>query len=111
MPQDGEIDLKEVKAKYSLGDITLVDSREINYANEARLYFEISLAIGLMLLGSVITEYNQTYLVVAIIFIGFGLINLVRYILKTNKLDTTTKSPVDNGLNKNLQDIINETED
>jgi len=88
MPQDGEIDLKEVKARYSLQDITLVDSREIDYANEARLYAEIGFAVGLTFLGAILTEFNQTFVIVSGVFLLFGIINAGRYIYKLKKIQT-----------------------
>lgn len=86
MSQDGEIDLKEVKARYSLQDITLVDSREIDYANEARLYAEIGFAISLTFLGAILTTFNDTFAVVGGIFFLFGIVNAIRYIIKVKKI-------------------------
>lgn len=86
MPQDGEIDLNEVKAKYSLQDITLVDSREIDYANEARLYAEIGFAVGLTFLGAILTEFNNTFAIVGGIFLLFGIVNAIRYLMKVRKI-------------------------
>lgn len=79
MPQDGEINLTEVKAQYSVKDIKFVDSRELDFANEFRLTFEISFGVGLTLLGVVITDFNWILLVTAIIFLGFGILNIFRY--------------------------------
>lgn len=86
MPQDGEIDLNEVKARYSLQDITLVDSREIDYANEARLYAEIGFAVGLTFLGAILTEFNKIFLIVGGIFLLFGIANAIRYLFKVRKI-------------------------
>lgn len=86
MPQDGEIDLNAVKARYSLQDITLVDSREIDYANEARLYAEIGLAVGLTFLGAILTEFNKTFAIVGGIFLLFGVVNSIRYVFKVKKI-------------------------
>lgn len=86
MPQDGEIDLNELKAKYSLPDITLVDSRDIDYANEARLYGEIGFAVGLTFLGVILTDFDKTYAIVGGIFMLFGLINAIRYLYKHKKI-------------------------
>lgn len=79
MPQDGEINLTEVKAQYSVKDIKFIDSREIDFANEFRLTFEISFGIGLTLLGAVITNFNWILLTTTIIFLGFGTVNIFRY--------------------------------
>ena len=86
MPQDGEIDLNELKARYSLQDVTLVDSREIDYANEARLYAEIGLAISLTFLGAILTEYDNTFAIVGGVFFLFGITNAIRYLVKVNKI-------------------------
>ena len=86
MPQDGEIDLKEVKDRYSLQDITLVDSREIDYANEARLYAEIGFAVGLTFLGAILTEFNNTFAIVGSILLLFGIVNVIRYVVKVKKI-------------------------
>jgi len=86
MPQDGGIDLNEVKARYSLQDITLVDSREIDYANEARLYAEIGFAVGLTFLGAILSEPNNTFAIVAGIFLLFGIVNAIRYLIKVKKI-------------------------
>jgi hypothetical protein len=79
MPQDGEINLKEVKAKYSVKDIEFIDSRELDFANEFRLSFEISFAIGLTVLGATITNFNWILLAVTVIFLAYGFFNLFRY--------------------------------
>lgn len=85
MPQDGEINLSEVKAKYSVEDIKFIDSRELDFANEFRLTFEISFGVGLTLLGGVITNFSWTLLIIVIIFLGFGLFNIFRYMKKIKK--------------------------
>jgi len=84
MPQDGEINLTEVKAQYSVKDIKFVDSRELDFANEFRLTFEISFGVGLTLLGVVITNFDVMLLITMIIFLGFGIFNIVRYKNKFN---------------------------
>ncbi|MFA6991996.1 MAG: hypothetical protein WC269_01790 [Candidatus Gracilibacteria bacterium] len=90
MPQNGEIDLNEVKAKYSLQDITLVDSREIDYANEARLYAEIGFAIGLTFSGAILTEFNWVFAIAGGVFLLFGLINAIRYLFKLKKIKSVS---------------------
>lgn len=79
MSQDGAINLKAVKATYSFDDIELVDKRELEFASEFRLTYEISTGIGLALLGNVVSNFNWYILVTTIIFLGFGIINFFRY--------------------------------
>lgn len=79
MPQNGEINLNEVKATYSVEDLVFVDRREVDLANEFRLTFEISFGIGLTLLGALLSEFDWRLLITAIIFLGFGLLNVSRY--------------------------------
>jgi len=86
MPQDGEINLTEVKAQYSVKDIRFVDSRELDFANEFRLTFEISFGVGLTLLGVVITNFNWIFLITTIIFLVFGFVNIFRYRKKYNEV-------------------------
>lgn len=86
MPQDGEIDLKEVKAKYSIKDIRFVDNREIDFANEFRLTFEISFGIVLLLLGPVLTNFNWIFLITAIVFLSYGSFSLFRYNKKCKEI-------------------------
>ena len=86
MAQDGEINLGEVKASYSIEDIMLVDMRELSFVNESRLYYEISFAIGLTLVGSILGNFSLERSVVSAIFLGFGIYNLVRYIMGSNKI-------------------------
>lgn len=107
MAQDGEIDLNEVKARYSLKDITLVDSREVNFANETRLTFEISFAIGLTLLGSLINEYSQVLAITSGVFLLFGAIFLLRYALKIREIRIISpKSELSEEEQKNILDIL-----
>jgi hypothetical protein len=96
MSQDGEINLREVKARYSLADITLVDSREIDFANEARLYSELGFAVSLTFLGAILTEYNNLFAIVGAVFFVFGVINTIRYLIKVNNIKLTIKSQSSN---------------
>lgn len=90
MSQNGEINLSEVKAKYSIKDINFVDCREVDFANEFRLTSEISFAIGLTLLGSLITNFNFILLLITVAFILFGVISMYRYIKKHAKIKPDT---------------------
>lgn len=94
MAQDGEINLKEVKAKYSVKDIKFVDSRELDFANEFRTTFEVSFSIGLTLLGIVIKDFDWILFSVMIIFLFFGAFNYKRYLKKQKeiKIDDLTAS-------------------
>ena len=82
MPQDGEINLKAVKAKYSVQDIVFVDAREIDFADEFRLTAEFSGAIGFSFLGAAVTAKENWLWVITAVFIGFSLVSSVRYLLK-----------------------------
>jgi len=88
MAQDGEIDLSAVKARYSVKDIILVDSREIDFVNEYRLSYEISFAIGLTLLGCVISNFDWILLITTLIFLLFGFVNLGRFLIKQKQMKT-----------------------
>lgn len=91
MPQNGEINLSEVKARYSVDDVVFVDIRELNSANDARLYYEISLAIGLTILGAVVTEFSWELCLTSAVFLVFGLFNLIKYLKKCRQMTTTKK--------------------
>jgi len=86
MSQNGEINLSEVKAKYSIKDINFVDSRELYFANEFRLTSEISNGIGLTLLGVIITDFNWIFFTTTVIFLAFGFFNIFRYKKKINDI-------------------------
>lgn len=86
MAQDGEINLGEVKASYSIEDIMLVDMRELSFVNESRLYYEISFGIGLTIIGSIMENFDMQRLIVSCIFLLFGIYNLIRYIIGSNKI-------------------------
>lgn len=94
MAQDGEINLKEVKAKYSVKDIKFVDSRELDFANEFRTTYEVSFAIGLTLLGNVVSNFNWGLFATMTIFLLFGVFNFIRYSRKQKeiKIDDLTSS-------------------
>lgn len=92
MPQDGEINLNEVKAKYSVKDINFIDSRELDFANEFRLTFEISFGLGLTLLGVTITNFNLIFLTTTIIFLGFGIFNIFRYNKKSREIKNSNSA-------------------
>ncbi len=88
MAQDGEIDLSEVKAKYSVRDIDLVDSRELDFSNEYRTTFEVSFGIGLTFLGNLISNFGWLQLVVTFVFIFFGAFSYYRYWRKNKDMKT-----------------------
>lgn len=90
MPQDGEINLSEAKARYSIKDVFLVDSRELEFANEFRTTFEISFGIGLTLLGVLITNFGFLLLLITLVFLLFGVANLFRYKQKEKSLREIT---------------------
>jgi len=87
MPQSGEIDLNEAKAKYSVDDIILVDKGALDLANETRLYYEIGFAIGLTLLGVILSKFDWSLAITMVIFLGFGIFNLIRYLMKYKQLN------------------------
>ena len=99
MPQTGEIDLIEVKANYSLQDITLVDCREIDHANEARLYAEVGFSISLTFLGAILTKFDITFSIVFAVFFLFGIFNTVRYISKAKKIKPISPTKKDSSGN------------
>jgi hypothetical protein len=87
MAQDGEIDLIEVKARYSVRDIDLVDRRELDFANEHRTTFEVSFGIGLTFFGNLIANFSWLQLVVTLVFIIFGGFSYYRYWKKNSDMN------------------------
>ena len=79
MPEIGEIDLKKLKVRYSIEDINLVDIRDLNYANELRLYFEIFFSIGVCLLGVTVSTFNWYLLSGTLLFTLIGFFFLGRF--------------------------------
>ncbi|MBZ9569584.1 topoisomerase DNA-binding C4 zinc finger domain-containing protein [Patescibacteria group bacterium] len=87
MAEKGQIDLRNLKARYSIEDIYLVDSRKLESANECRLYFEISFGIGFMFGGALLsTPFNIYLLITTMVFMLFGSFFLWRYIQKSRNL-------------------------
>lgn len=86
MPEIGEIDIKKLKVRYSIEDINLVDIRDLNYANELRLYFEFFFTIGIGLLGATISTFNWYLFSGTLLFILLGIFFLGRFLLKYNSL-------------------------
>ena len=86
MPQNGEVNLNKIKGLYSVKDIKFVDSREVDFANEFRLTYEVSFGVGLTLLGVTMTNFNWVLLSTTIIFLGFGIFNIFRYRKKYNEI-------------------------
>jgi len=82
----GEIDLEKIKATYEIEDMHLVDRRKLESANETRLYFEISFALGLAFLGAELQEHNKWLLIATSGFLLFGLFFLIRFIIKMKGL-------------------------
>lgn len=92
MAANGELNLENLKATYKVDDIVLVDSRKLDFANEIRLYYEISFGVGLTLLGVILSEFNWYLFITTIIFLGFGIFNLIRYILKNKELKNSNST-------------------
>ena len=92
MPQTGEIDLVRLKASYALDDIHLVDKDKVDQANEDRLYFELTYAVGLTLLGNLISNFNWPFFWTVVVFIGAAIFFLIRYKMKSNRLDKVSLS-------------------
>ena len=86
MSQSGEINLNKIKGIYSVEDIRFVDGREIDYANEFRLTYEISSGVGLTLLGVLVTNFSWLLLLTTVAFLLFGVINVFRYDSKYKKI-------------------------
>lgn len=86
MSTSGEINLDAFKAKYDIEDIFLVDSRNLEAANDVRLYFEISFGIGLAFLGALISEPSILLGVVTLAFMVFGGFFFHQYRKKAKKL-------------------------
>lgn len=95
MPQDGSINLDKVKAKYSVKDITFVDIREINLANEQRLSSEIGFGIGLPVLSSLINNFSMPLLLTGLAFLAFGFFSLYRYITRKKEIEKDSSACVE----------------
>ena len=94
MSQDGEINLGGLKATYSLPDVHLVDYREIRMANEFRFTGEISLSIGLTLLGSSVSGSDWRLWIICIAFLIFGIINFIRFSRRNTDINVSVSSDV-----------------
>lgn len=96
MPITGNIDLKQVRATYTIEDIHFVPLGEINRVNEDRLFFEIffSVALGMFGIGTSIIKIKERiefaldyhFLITGIIFFIISIIFLIKYFLKKGKL-------------------------
>ena len=95
MGQDGEICLDRLKASYSLPDIILVPKDKVEQADEARLYFEVSLSIGLTLGGALVGNFSLLLLVTSIAFIAFAGFSLWRYIVKRKEVNKHLIKPLE----------------
>lgn len=93
MAQGGEIDLKEVKAKYSIKDIRFIDSRELDFANEFRTTYEVCFGISLTLLGNVINNFNWIFFITMLIFLAFGCFSYYRYSVKQKEIKKDDLTP------------------
>lgn len=92
MSTSGEIDLSNLKAKYDIEDIQLVDSRKLEMANEARLYFEVMFGVGLAFMGAVLTEpFSLLLLAPTLAFLALGIFFLIRYVRKTKDIGPIVK--------------------
>jgi hypothetical protein len=92
MSTSGEIDLSNLKAKYDIEDIQLVDSRKLEAANDARLYFEISFALGLTFLGALLNGPYNTYLLLSTLaFLVFGAFFIWRFWIKNKEAKPMSK--------------------
>mgnify|MGYP001580048302 CR=1 FL=1 len=78
--------VQNIPATYRVPNLTYVPIEEVESSNEARLYFEIFSAIGLTLMGVVISEFNLTYFITGVISLSLALFFIIRHILKQKKM-------------------------
>lgn len=83
MPSNGNIEItNSLKAYVEANDLILVDRSKISVSQEARLYFEICLAITMCFLGSTLSKYEPWLLIISILFGVLSIFFLVRFIIK-----------------------------
>lgn len=75
-------DIGNLKGKYKVPDLQYVPVSDFDLAGELRLHYEISLGIGLTLLGAAIGSSAVYLWLVTAPFLIFGIISLVRYVFK-----------------------------
>ncbi|RJQ29759.1 hypothetical protein C4571_00595 [Candidatus Parcubacteria bacterium] len=107
MPESGQINLNKVKATYSIGDIELVDRRDLESANESRFYGEIGFAIGLTFLGNLFGNFNWPMLAATGAFIAFGSLMFWRFKHKNEKINQKISSGGGDGDASLQQKIMN----
>jgi len=78
--------MKNIPATYKVPNLNYVPLEEVESSNECRLYFEIFLAVGLTLMGVVITKFNLTYFITGTISLGLALFFIIRHLLKQKKM-------------------------
>ncbi len=78
-----KINMGKMKGRFKMPDLKYVPLSDIESMNELKLNYEITFAIGLTLLGVLITKLDNLILwIVTIAFLLYGIIFLIRYIMK-----------------------------
>ncbi|MCU7492775.1 MAG: hypothetical protein HF312_17505 [Ignavibacteria bacterium] len=97
MEANGKIEIENVlKAYVEADDLILVDRSKLFVSHEARLYFEICLAICMSFLGATISKYQLWSFIIAILF---GLLTIF-FVIRFKKLSKTGKVVELNGVFK-----------
>ena len=81
MAINGNIEIKNsLKAYVEADDLILVDRSKLSLGQEARLYFEICLAITMCFMGLTIANFQIWLLVITILFGALSIFFIVRFI-------------------------------
>lgn len=78
--------VQNIPATYKVPNLTYVPLEEVESSNESRLYFEIFMAVGLTLMGVVMSKFESTYFITGLISLALAIFFIIRHILKQKKM-------------------------
>jgi len=81
-----KFNVQNISATYKVPSLTYVPIEEVESSNECRLYFEIFLAVGLTLMGVVISKFNWTYFITGSLSLALAVFFIIRHIIKQKKM-------------------------
>ncbi len=83
--------VQNIPATYKIPNLNYVSVEEVESSNECRLYFEIFMAVGLTLMGTVMSKFNLTYFVTGSVSLVLAIFFIIRHILKQRKMRADKK--------------------
>jgi hypothetical protein len=86
-----KFNVQNIPATYKVPNLTYVPLEEVESSNEARLYFEIFMAIGLCLMGVVMSKFNLVYFITGLISLSLAVFFIIRHVLKQKKMKESKK--------------------